>query len=666
LISVPLENLDTPLSQSTTYRADIDGLRAVSILLILATHLGVDWARGGFIGVDVFFVISGFVICRGALSDLERGQFSLREFYWRRFRRIWPNLATVLAATVVVGMLMLSPRELESLSESALAALFFSANIYFNDHSGYFAPAAHDLPLLHTWSLGVEEQFYLLLPPLFVWGLRWNARAGPAVLIISVTVMSLIYCVVATDLAPQHAFYLPMSRMWEIGVGGCAALLERVWTPKRLFSEVAGILGLALIAFGLLWIDGTTVFPGITALIPVAGSALIVLSGPSPTFVGAALKSSPMVAVGRLSYALYLVHWPMIVYSRVVAGRELSAIEILILLVAILASAFLLMRYVETPLRSSANLGDRKAKVVLVGSGICIVLFAILIVTGGLPGRLNDSARIAIANFERSEKTRRPCIADGQWHNAGIARVSSCRWGAEDQTDFILIGDSHASAMADELANELLHAGAKGGITVGKPGCAPLFDTYITGKGFADCPNFNKLILAEIARTRPRFVFLIARWATLGSEVRAPGDGEAPRLIFTGPTQRQRTTLQASLLATVRQIEATGARVVIVGPVPEIDFDVPNALVRNLWLGNAFPVTSRAKFDVRQRQSLAAIAATVTRTHAIAIYPHELFCDTSACRISDGAKPLYIDDDHLSHVGALVVATHIAKSIWQH
>ncbi|MEQ1756557.1 MAG: acyltransferase, partial [Micropepsaceae bacterium] len=345
----------TPSSKA--YRPDIDGLRAVSIILIIATHLRFEWATGGFVGVDIFFVISGYVIHRTLLNDLGAGSFSFSDFYWRRVRRIVPSLAVVLLATLAVGAATLPPVQFVDTADSALSALLFSSNIYFNETLGYFAPASFSIPLLHTWSLGVEEQFYIVVP-LVLWlsaSKAMNSRIVFAVL--GVTIFSLFWCVVETNLNQQQAFYLPMSRLWELGTGGCVALFERQFGTVIRFARSIAIVGALLICSSLILVVDGSGFPGVVAALPVAGAALIILSGGSSP-VGAVLSTSPAVYIGKYSYTLYLVHWPVIVFWGIAKGANIES-DLPIVLALILAFALLLSWFVEQPLRRSKSPFDR-------------------------------------------------------------------------------------------------------------------------------------------------------------------------------------------------------------------------------------------------------------------------------------------------------------------
>lgn len=303
-------------SAHVQYRADIDGLRAIAVMAVVAYHAGIKAAGGGFIGVDIFFVISGYLIGSIVLGEAREGQFSLLRFYERRVRRLLPALVLVLCATFALAAVYSFPAELVQLGRSMLAALFFASNIFFWRHSGYFDAPAETQPLLHTWSLAVEEQFYLFFPLTLVLLVRY-APQYLKVVIVAATALSLLLCIEATaDFSKASFFLLPM-RAWEFLLGVLIAIGLFPRLPDPLIRNVAAAAGLAMICAAILVFTNETPFPGFSALLPTVGAALVIGSGLSgPTFVKRLLSLRPVVFVGLISYSLYLWHWPVIVFQR--------------------------------------------------------------------------------------------------------------------------------------------------------------------------------------------------------------------------------------------------------------------------------------------------------------------------------------------------------------
>lgn len=346
------------------YRPDIDGLRAIAILSVIIFHAFPNVIGGGFIGVDIFFVISGYLITTILLGDLQNDRFSFKIFYARRIRRLFPALATVLIVTLSVGWFILLPKEFAALGKHTAAGIGFVANFTLLRETGYFDVAAETKPLLHLWSLGIEEQFYIFWPMILLGA--WKIRRGFWLIAVFVFLMSFIYCVIETYDDPDDAFFLPYSRFWELLSGAFLAKIAAhkkggfgfsVWEEKNKIlqaakiSELAPIIGLALIGLALATYGETTHFPGWLALAPVAGAALLIASQGS--FVNRIILSHPvMVWIGLISYPLYLWHWPIMSYMHIIWGEGLGVGSMVSALVASIALAWLTYRYIEMPVRS--------------------------------------------------------------------------------------------------------------------------------------------------------------------------------------------------------------------------------------------------------------------------------------------------------------------------
>ena len=297
--------------EGTPYRADIDGLRALAVLPVLFFHFHIKLFSGGFVGVDIFFVISGYLITQIIFADLKRDRFSIVTFYERRIRRIFPALLTVLAVTTLVAFTVLLPAEVEDYGKSLMAATISFSNVYFWSESGYFDAPASLKPLLHTWSLGVEEQFYLLFPLLMAWLYRNHRRYLPHVLIVA-ALASFGAAVYVMQTNPSSAFYLPHLRAWELMIGAMLAIGMFPPLLKSWQRELAASVGFALIVFAVLTYTAATPFPGLNAVAPCVGAALILAAGQhGTTVVGRVLSLKPIVWVGLISYSLYLWHWPV-------------------------------------------------------------------------------------------------------------------------------------------------------------------------------------------------------------------------------------------------------------------------------------------------------------------------------------------------------------------
>lgn len=332
-----------------TYRPEIDGLRSIAVLAVLLFHLGVPGITGGFTGVDIFFVISGYLITGILMRDLEAGRFSLAQFYRRRALRILPALFAVLIVTGIISVFVLLPSEMAGLGKSVIAALLFVSNIFFWSELDYFKPDAKENPLLHTWSLGVEEQFYILVP-IAMWLVYRYARRFLVPLFALSVLGSFLLSVMVIEQMPRASFYLLPTRYWELGVGSLLALAGARIEPRGIWAHGLAACGLALIAAGLFWLSPESIFPGPAAVYPVLGAAALIAAG-QHSFAGQFLSTAGPIWIGKISYSLYLWHWPLIVLWKLRTDPYLSGVEMAALGVISIMMAALSTRFVEQPFR---------------------------------------------------------------------------------------------------------------------------------------------------------------------------------------------------------------------------------------------------------------------------------------------------------------------------
>ncbi|MEL6748375.1 MAG: acyltransferase, partial [Pseudomonadota bacterium] len=363
-----------------TYRRDIDGLRAIAVLAVVIYHAGWTTMSGGFLGVDVFFVISGYLITGILINDWEKGRYSLLTFYERRIRRIFPALFAMLAATILAAMFILLPPDLERLGASVLATTAFVSNIFFWSETGYFATSADSKPLLHTWSLAVEEQFYIFFPLILIGALAFGKRralAAAAVkeggrpglptaitVMLVLSVVSLIVAEWTVHQAADTAFYWPHTRAWELLAGALIAMDAFKPLRTRQTREWVSGIGFAMVIISLFAISSADTFPGLTAMPAVLGSALIIYAGhrqpehlpvQDRTLVQQFLGLSPMVGIGLISYSLYLWHWPILVFAAQMSFEPLTLLDRTMLVIASIVAAYLSWRFVEQPFRAKSK-----------------------------------------------------------------------------------------------------------------------------------------------------------------------------------------------------------------------------------------------------------------------------------------------------------------------
>ena len=455
---------------SLAYRRDIDGLRSLAVLPVILFHAGAQWMPGGFVGVDIFFVISGYLISSIILREVQAENFSFLRFYERRLRRIVPALVTMLIVAVTVFQIIGLPDQAQGAAESGIAALLSVSNIYFWQESGYFAPAVEYMPLLHTWSLGVEEQFYIFFPVLVL--LIWRFRLPMRLVLMLGTLACFALGYWLSVAKPSLAYYLLPARAWELGIGGVIACGAISPLREGIMREVATITGVVLIVVSLFWIRSDMIFPGWVALLPCVGAALVLHSGGTSWSARHILGNNAMVFVGLLSYSLYLWHWPVMAALRVKGADIEMALPIATLSVILtFLFGYLSWRFVEMPFR------DRRAKPagpMLLSLGISSMLLLTLsaasIVQKGFPGRLNEAATRALAAARDIDPYREPC--------RDRSPDRDCRFGVLDgPVTKVVVGDSHAAAIRGGIETSGLLEDS--GATMLWEGACPLLDGSI-------------------------------------------------------------------------------------------------------------------------------------------------------------------------------------------
>ena len=394
-------------NRKISYRSDIDGLRAIAVLSVIAFHIAPAKFRGGFVGVDIFFVISGFLISSIIYKELESGAFSIVEFYVRRIRRIYPALFLVLSAVCVAGWLFLLPSDYVVLGKQILGGSTFAANFVLWWQSGYFSPEAAQKPLLHLWSLGVEEQYYLIFPVICMAFYRSKSRWTLPSAFLAIAAVSMLVNVVFVSEYSAATYFLPFSRLWELFVGaGLSLLLQRnLQFPAETqllekWRHGVGVLGLALLAVSVFGIDQFDAFPGWWAILPIIGAVLVIVAGQNSLVNRYILSSKPAVFVGLISYPLYLWHWPILSFMRItiiIWGAKYSHIQKGAMVIAAFLLAYLTYRFIELPIRHVTQREQRrKGALWLLGCVSLTGTFGVLVIwTGGFPGRL-PSAIVAL------------------------------------------------------------------------------------------------------------------------------------------------------------------------------------------------------------------------------------------------------------------------------
>lgn len=601
----------------TQYRNDIDGIRAIAIATILLFHAGVTALSGGFIGVDIFFVISGYLISTIIQSDVRNGSFSLMEFYRRRVARIFPALFVLIWTVLAVAPFLLLPGEIRETALSAAAASGFSSNIYFWQGVNYFAGDADSKILIHTWSLGVEEQFYLIYPALLICVAKWTPRSLKLLLVFLVLASFLIDLRWGLRHSPS-GFYLLPGRMWELGLGGLIAIgaFPSLSTWLRQLAVIGGIL---MLIAGVVLIDESAAFPAPWAVLPCVGTALLIAYGPGTMSVRG-LSLGPVRWLGQISYSVYLWHWPLIALWSMQFGASLSWIETLGLIGASLAAGYVSYRLVEVPMRTRLRNGS-PGRVVFMGLLIAAATIgaALWIAANATSLSRADPEAIRVAGFADYWKTpvykqqvrAQDCFA--RYEDQTFDKAA-CLTPSSTKDNVLLLGDSHAAQYylaLKEFAPDrhILQATASG--------CFPT----LRATGAAWCTSImNDVFQNVLTGTGIKTVILAARW----------NDEEIDKLADT-----------------IRWLRKRGIRVIVMGPITEYDGSFPMLLARSIIAGDVdamddYRVDGPVKLEKQMRPIVTAAGAEYASVQATE-------CPHNRCLLyTAGNEPFHTDYGHVT------------------
>lgn len=607
----------------------------MAVLPVVLYHAGFSQIPGGFVGVDVFFVISGFLICGIVRDEIEAGKFSLVSFYERRVRRILPALFAMMAATTAMAVWLLLPAELTPFGQSLAAATASVSNIFFWQGTDYFDEVARQAPLLHTWSLAVEEQFYLLAPGLLLLA-RGLSRRTLTWAMAAVALASLALSVWSVTAQPEAAYYLLPSRAWELALGALLAFGAVPPAANRWLREAAGLGGLAAIAWAALTYSVKTPFPGLAALAPCLGAAALIWTGAGgDSLAKRILAFPPMVWVGLISYSLYLWHWPVIVFND--AGLLLGDIlppklEKLALVAIAFALAYASWRFVEKPFRDRRRMGRNTVFVLAaVGAALLVASGLGLAAAKGLPGRF--PAHVAwtgswLGYDERAAYRDGTCFVTAR-SRKGFDETH-CLWTGAERPTYLLIGDSHAAALWSGLAKAMPGENI---LQATNGGCRPVYPSTSPDKGCAALMNrtFGTWIPAHPIQG----VWLAGRW----------GEGDLK-----------------ALFATAERLKAQGVDVTVIGPLVRYDKTLPRLLALGELRGDPGLAARHRMTEVldldRRMQAMAA------RRGVRYVSLNALICDAKACvtRTLAGA-PLQFDGGHLTAEGSALVGALAAPKL---
>jgi peptidoglycan/LPS O-acetylase OafA/YrhL len=609
------------------YRPDIDGLRAVAVLLVVLFHAFPEALPGGFVGVDIFFVISGFLITGIIARELDAMRFSLAGFYSRRIRRIFPALILVLGVTLVLGWLWLLPSAYAQLSSDVFASAAFCANIALLLQSGYFDIESAKKPLLHLWSLGIEEQFYLFWPPILMLAAR--LRMNLLVVAAAIGLASFALNVALIGPEPVATFYLPFTRAFELLAGAVLALAWNGTSQTDRVSNLRAAVGLLLIAVAAGLLDPHSAFPGWWALLPVAGSALL-LSAPKAWGCRHLLASRGMVGIGLISYPLYLWHWPLLVFFAIIKFAPLTLLERGLTVVLSVALAWATYRFIELPLRFGKPL---RPKVAALGIAMALVAIAggAVYRAQGFDSRLPPEIRaMAGVQVQTAQWRVGQCLLD-------LAHQSSFADGCvdRDRRPLLLVwGDSTAAALMPGLRK------AQENHTFGiaqwtSNSCIPALNADIEGN--ANCRAMNDKVLAMTRQLRPDIVLLHGTWEKHLDHV----------------------------AETVAALKALGTRVVVLGFVPIWKRGLPSEVLRYYMLHHSL-IPDHFNGAVSGNWYDAVMRGALVPKGAEFISGWDALCNADGCltRVGDTAGDIAVSDQvHLTEKGSVFLVSSIIDAM---
>ncbi|CAM5762330.1 acyltransferase [Labrys miyagiensis] len=620
---------------ASSHRNDIDGLRAVAVVSVVLFHCGfARYFPGGFVGVDIFFVISGFLITGIVAADIEKGRFSLVDFYNRRVRRIFPALFTVYAFVLAASFLILMPSEVSAVIRNTISSLLFVSNVNFYSQASYFDTSSDFNALLHTWSLSVEEQFYVFFP-LALYALRKLPRRTVLIILAVVAAVSFVASAFMVQQDASAAFYLVQYRTWELLAGSLLALGVVPAVSSRLLSNILAVLGVALVAGSVLLLNNTSPFPGLGALPVCLGTCLLIHSGSSSqTIVGRLLSLAPVRFVGLISYSLYLWHWPVWVF-----GNQVHEAHDVVGRLGYIALSFVLAalswKFIEAPFRTKPYRTGPIRTLGYASLGMVTVLIASLLVPPAasaywrVPPQVEEVASFANYDANKSYRTGQ-CFLTSEFNKFSMFRQDTCLALSDSKPNYLLVGDSHAAHMYPGMLAvgkdvNILQAAASG--------CKPIFDTH----GDKRCTDLVKFVFDEfLPRHRVDTVVFSALWV----------DSDLP-----------------GLLREIGQAKQYARRVVVLGPIVQYDIALPRVLAKSLYEKDEAIVAAHRRDAVPQTDRLFAGAVPKAGADYISVY--DAVCPAGRCTLWTGDnKPIQFDYGHLTPEGSELVISRIASSLF--
>ena len=607
------------------YRAEIDGLRAVAVLPVLFFHSGWSSFSGGYVGVDVFFVISGFLITGILAGEIAEHRFSILNFYERRIRRIFPCLFAVIIVSCAAAAALLVPMDFRDFSKSVIATVFFASNVLFFRQSGYFDDQSAIKPFLHTWSLAVEEQFYIVFP-ILLWLIHRYARDRMFLVLVPLALFSFAINVWGARHMPAFTFFMAPTRVWELFAGALLALGAVPALHHRATREVLAWIGLALVVYAVFTFTSDSVFPGWNALFPVTGACLLIQFGQG-TSAGWLLSRKVPVFVGLISYSLYLWHWPIIVFSEYYLAQKLTGWGTVAAVAVSLLVATVSWRYVERPFRVKGLIPRRRIfQGAAAAMAIMILLSSAGVLSDGWAGRFPEEV-VRLERFAGAYNPRRSqCHRD---EDKIIAFEKSCVYGAATPPTYAIWGDSHAVELTYALG-EIAARRGKSVMELTYSSCPPSLG--FDARDRPSCRRYNDDVAQFLVNSRTlTTVFLVARYDNHGTD----------------------PTFSVGIRKSVETLVGAGKRVVLVYPIPTASVSIPRTLARYAASGADLSRLFIEESDyMRQNAYAFQLLDSFREPNVVHVFPSKQLCHDDTCSVYANGTPLYFDQQHLSIAGA--------------
>lgn len=651
------------------YRTEIDGLRSLAVLSVVFYHAGVNIFSGGFVGVDIFFVISGYLISSLIITEIRSRKFSILTFYERRARRLLPALFLIMLVSLPFAWILMTPQLLKDFGQSLVATNLFLSNFLFWIEKDYFETAAEMKPLLHAWSLSVEEQFYLLFPIFLI--LFWRFGTGiltAAIIIIcflsfSVTIFgNQIYCCSPFFFNAIDSFYLPFGRIWELMVGVLCSiyLLDRNQPEK--YSNIFSLIGFLLIIYSIINFDHETKFPGYLTVIPIIGTALMIIFCSSNNLLGRFFSTKPLVFLGLISYSLYLWHFIIFVFARFIFINPPNQLFYFLTILSI-GISYLSWKYIERPFRDRDRFNPNQIFLFSIVGIIAFISVGLVIsMNNGFKNRYSVSNEL-IDTIERSTKDQECFEAD--FLHLEETEKWGCKLGEADRKfDYLITGDSHAYSFLDMIESALIKS-KKTGFFTGTASCPPLIGIHndVPDKEIHNCFLLNEKIYKFVKQEKIKDIFFIARWS-----IYTIGDHNNNGIFHIGLQPKFKKTAESSFTSfstsfkkTIEMYQDIGVNIHIISEAPLQHYDSKYIYYRSYgedsdsFKNNLEAYSVSSSDHLSHQQQVQSIFDDYKNFKNLYLWNYDrIFCE-DLCMVGTTKESFYYDDDHLSISGAMLL-----------